>query len=188
MCGTPVEHPGKCRQCNSSKHRFDAGFAVYLYEDSVRKAIHRFKYGGKGGYAEFFGRAMALFADYANVPEVDFVCPVPIHSSRYHDRGYNQSELLARVYAEQRGERLEVLLKRAVNTKPQSGLKAKERAENIKNAFALSDNVTDIKGKSVLLIDDIFTTGSTADECTRVLKKNGAAYVYVLCLSVRAID
>jgi ComF family protein len=188
MCGRPIEYAGRCRQCNSVKHRYDAGFALYLYKDKVRLAIHRMKYGKKGGYCRFLGYSMAEYADKVNVPRVDYVCPVPIHWRREHNRGYNQSELLARSYADKRGQQLELLLKRVVYTKPQSALKRAERAKNIKNVFELRKGCPDLKGKSVLLIDDIFTTGSTVDECTRVLKKHGAKSVYVYCLSVSEYD
>lgn len=187
-CGRPIRYHGQCRQCNSTKHRFDTAFSVYLYKDEVRSAIHRFKYGSKGSYAAYFGRAMATFADYNDVPFVDYVVPVPVHKSRLRRRGFNQSELLARVYAEHRDETVLNLLVRIKHTKAQSGLNTAQRLENIKGAFALADTDENIKGKTVLLIDDIFTTGSTLDECTRVLKKAGISKVYVLCLSIRDID
>jgi ComF family protein len=154
----------------------------------VRSAIHRFKYGGKGGYAKYFGYEMARFADYSDVPFVDFVVPVPIHRKRMLTRGYNQCELLAEVFAKERDEVCINLLERVKNTRPQSGLKKSQREQNIKGAFALSDIGIDIKGKNIMVIDDIFTTGSTMDECAKVLKKHGAAHVYAMCLSIRVQD
>lgn len=154
----------------------------------MRSAIHRFKYGGKGGYAKYFGYEMARFADYSDVPFVDFVVPVPIHRKRMLTRGYNQCELLAEVFAKERDEVCINLLERVKNTRPQSGLKKSQREQNIKGAFALSDIGIDIKGKNIMVIDDIFTTGSTMDECAKVLKKHGAAHVYAMCLSIRVQD
>ena len=139
-------------------------------------------------YAEYFGYTMARYADVSDIPFVDFVVPVPIAEDRFLDRGYNQSLLLAEVFAREREEVCEELLVRVRNTKPQNNLTSKERAKNIKDAFALVDETIDLKGKRIMLIDDIFTTGSTMNECARVLKKHGASEVYSFCLSIREIE
>ena len=183
-CGMPIDYPGMCRHCRNTKRHFDEAFAVYRYEGRIREAIHRFKYRGKGGYAKFFGTEMAHFADLEEVPYVDYVVPVPISDERRRRRGYNQCELLADVYCRERRQVCINALVRIKKTKPQNELKRKERVKNVKNAFALSNDTVDLKDSSVLIIDDIFTTGSTADECAKVLKRAGAAEVYVLCLSI----
>lgn len=187
-CGKPIPAYGRCRSCNSMRIYYDKGYAVYVYKDEMRDAIHRFKYGGKGGFARFFGREMALFADLEDIPLTDLIVPVPIHSERQRKRGYNQSELLADIYCSIRGSESVRLLKRVKKTKPQSGLKKEDRIKNVRGVFAINDCGIDIKGKSVLLIDDIYTTGSTVNECARVLKRAGAKSVYVFCLSISEVD
>lgn len=187
-CGKPIEFSGLCKSCQRSKHRFDRAYAVYPYEDDIRLAVHRFKYSNRSSYARFFGREMAKFADKYNVPLVDYVVPVPLHKKRLKKRGYNQSALLADVYCEQRGQTRADLLERVVGTKPQNSLDKSERTKNMKNVFSLAEGDYELKGKSVLLIDDIFTTGTTVDECTKVLKKAGIKNVYVLCLSISLYD
>ena len=184
-CGRPVRYHGLCRQCSSAKHTFEGGYALYLYKDEVRSAIHRFKYGRRGSYARYFGRAMAIYADYIEIPYVDYVVPVPVHSSRLRHRGFNQSRLLAEIYAAERDEILGDVLQRVKHTKAQSGLTKTQRMLNVRGAFRSTE---DVRGKTILLIDDIFTTGSTVDECTRVLKRAGAKEVYVFCLAVRELD
>jgi ComF family protein len=187
-CGVPIVGVGRCRNCNSQEHQFDKGYAVYVYEGEIRATILRFKYNNKGGYARFFGRELAKYAEECELPRVDYVVPIPIHKDRLRKRGYNQSLLVAEVYCKERGECCAALLERTGKTKPQSGLSKTDRAKNVKNAFAISDKSISIKGKSILLIDDIFTTGSTVDECARVLKKAGADKVYSLCLSIDRKD
>lgn len=187
-CGKPIEHYGRCRRCNSMEHKFDTAYAVYVYEDEVRKAVHRFKYKNKGSYARFFGHELARFADFEDIPPVDYVVPVPIARARLHERGYNQCALMADEYCKLRNETRADLLERVRKTKPQSGLKREERVKNIRGAFAVKDCGINLKGKSILLIDDIFTTGSTVDECAKVLKRAGVGAVYVLCLSISEAD
>lgn len=187
-CGKPIEYYGRCRSCNSVRHYFDTAYAVYVYKDEIREAIHRFKYKNKGGYAEFFGKEMAKFADLENIPKVDFVVPVPIHKIKQRDRGYNQSGRIADVYCRERDEIRIDLLERTLKTKPQSSLKRAGRIKNIKGAFTYRDCGVSIKGKSILIMDDIYTTGSTVDECAKVLKKAGAGEVYVFCLCISDVD
>lgn len=188
QCGTPIECYGKCSRCAKNNFCFDEGFAVYVYKDFPREAILRFKFGDMYKYAEYFGYTMARYADISDIPFVDYVVPVPIHEWKLLKRGYNQSLLLAQVYAREREEDCVELLVRVKNTKPQNKLSRNERDKNIKGAFALKDEKIDLKGKSVLLIDDIFTTGSTINECARILKKYGAHEVYSFCLSVRELE
>ena len=187
QCGIPIEHYGKCSRCAKNKYFFDEGFAVYVYKDFPREAILRFKFSDMYNYAEYFGYTMARYADVSDIPFVDYVVPVPIHKCKLLKRGYNQSLLLAEVYAREREEVCVEMLVRVKNTKPQNNLNSKAREKNIKGAFALIDENINLKGKSIMLIDDIFTTGSTINECARVLKKHGADKVYSFCLSIREL-
>lgn len=111
--------------------------------------------------------------------------PIPLSSKRLRKRGYNQAELLAKELEKQFGLTVELLLKRVRETKPQYGLKREERIENIKEAFALNDqrSMTNFQGKTVLLVDDVLTTGSTMSEAAKILKKAGAKEVWGVAFS-----
>lgn len=116
------------------------------------------------------------------MPEVDLVLPVPLHKKRLRHRGFNQSALLARHVAKRISIPLITdCLVRVKDTVPQVGLHAKERKKNIKNAFEVRNKC--IEAKRLMLIDDVFTTGATVRECSKVLKKAGAKDIYVVTLA-----
>jgi len=150
----------------------------------LKKAINLFKFHGIKRLSE------PLSAKIYNMdlPEVDMVMPVPLYKKRLRERGFNQSALLGKYLA----KRLEVplnlsLLVRNRDTRPQVGLSAKERKKNIRNAFEIKGEGM-IRGRRVLLIDDVFTTGATARECSKVLRKAGANEVFVITLSHGVLD
>lgn len=119
-----------------------------------------------------------------SVQNIDSVIPVPLSIKRIHERGYNQSELLARVVADHFSLKMEVnLLKKIKEIKPQFKLEREERLSNIKGAFSCSP----LEGKNVLLIDDIYTTGATVLEASSALKAAGAKHIYILTLA-RAVE
>lgn len=187
ICGRIIHHRGNCRICNSDKMCFDRGYAVFEYKGGVRKAIMDFKYKNMFRYGEFFGNIMSDFAK-ENIDEYfDYITAVPLHSKRKRDRGYNQSEILAKAIGRELGIKYKRLLLRKTNTKPQNSLNKKERLENIKKAFCMCRNVS-VENKNILIIDDIFTTGSTINECSRILKENKAAKVEFFAISCRSDD
>ena len=187
ICGRIIYHRGKCRICNSEKVYFDKGYSVFEYKEAVRNAIREFKYRGMFRYGKYLGEIMAdNAADNINT-EFDYVTAVPLHPKRYRGRGYNQSEILAKAVAKALGVEYRKLLVRCVNTKPQNSLDRKERLKNIKGAFSIKDNVS-VENKNILIIDDIFTTGSTVNECSRILKNNRALRVEFFALSCRSED
>jgi ComF family protein len=148
------------------------------------EAIHQFKYGGKRFLAKPFG---TLLADFAQkwIPRKDdlLIMPVPIHPEKLREREFNQSLLLARpVSARLEGELDFMSLRRIRNTLPQTAMKGAERRRNVSKAFALYE-MGSVSGRSVLLIDDVATTGNTLNECARALKKGGAKAVYGLVLA-----
>lgn len=187
VCGRIIYHSGKCRVCNSEKLFFDKGYSVYEYKLAVRDAIRRFKYRGMYRYGEYLGNVMARYAQININEKYDYVTAVPLYLGKYKKRGYNQAELLARIVAKSLGCSYKELLVRHTNTIPQSGLDKKQRNLNIKSAFSAIENV-DIKDKSILIIDDIFTSGATINECSKVLKKNNALKVDFFALSCRSED
>jgi ComF family protein len=185
VCGRPIEYGEKCTFCNCEKIYYDRGMCLYEYEGSVRDAVIRFKMYDRPDYAEFFGDEMFKFFVENNMKkEYDYVTAVPMHISGIKKRGYNQSELLAKRFAKNAGLEYMNLLSKPKNIKPQHTLKRDERRKNVKNAF---NSLCDLSGKSVLLIDDIITTGSTVNECCRILKKAGAKNVDFFTLCTRGL-
>ena len=161
---------------------FDCGEAVFRYSD-VKSAIERFKYFGERNIGKSF--AYLMYEHWKNNDKLkyaDYLVSVPLNKARLKERGYNQAEYLANEFSKlTRIKHVHGAIKRIRDTKPQNLLDAKERVENVKNAFAVVNE--SIKGKTVLIIDDIFTTGSTINECAAALKKQGAAKVMFLTFS-----
>ncbi len=184
-CGKPLlqENEEYCAECRQREHEFIQGKSLYEYE-SAAASIYRFKYAKRREYAEFFGEELSeRFRDIIKEWDADALIPIPIHETRKRKRGYNQAELLA----EQLGKRLDIpveskLLVRCRKTTPQKELNAVQRQNNLKKAFKISKN--DVKLSTIIVIDDIYTMGSTVDEATRILKRAGIEKVYVLTLAI----
>lgn len=182
VCGVPhgteggVDH--RCGACILAPPPFDAARGAFLFAGPVQELVHRFKYGHK----VHLRRPLALLAIGELTPFVraqapGVIVPVPLHRSRLRERGFNQAILLGELMA--RHWSLPLLrdsLRRVRPTAPQVALSAEERRENVRGAFALA-TPAGVAGRRVLLVDDVFTTGSTLAECTRVLKRGGAAAV-----------
>ena len=181
-----------CEECLASPKRFGIARSVGIYEKALMDAIHSFKYKGKIQLARPFG--MILF-DYFircwHTDRIDVIVPVPLHKKKLKVRGFNPSLLLVKdwkLFASLQNINIpnipvvrDVLIKIRW-TKPQTGLMRKERLKNVKHSFGIKDS-RKIEGKRVLLIDDVYTTGATADECTKMLLKGNAANVDVLTLA-----
>jgi ComF family protein len=146
--------------------------------------IHQFKYGKKVMLRRPLGLlAAARLNAFAAGFGADLILPVPLHVRRLRERGFNQAILLGEVFSEKWGVDLSRNnLRRIRWTEPQVNLGAAERAANVRGAFAI-DSAKEIAGKRVFLIDDVYTTGSTAKECSRVLMKAGAVSVAVLTVA-----
>lgn len=158
--------------------------APFFYSGEIREKIHRFKFGGATEEALFFGHEMSLrFATVFFEAKPDFVCPVPITRARFESRGYNQSELLADVISEELLIQKENLLLKVKDTLNQHNLTKLERQTNLDGAFC-ADERFDLKGKTVLLCDDIKTTGTTLKKCSDALFAAGASDVFCLCVAV----
>jgi ComF family protein len=166
--------------------------ACGIYSGPLKKAVHSFKYRGRTELARPFSRTLFLFfqSAWAGRP-VDLIVPAPLHPKRLRERGFNQSFLLVKDWPlfMGRGEFENpapavsaFVLERRKKTSSQTGLDRKERRRNVKNAFFVAD-APRIRGKRVLLVDDVYTTGATLDECARALLKEGAAGVDALTLA-----
>ena len=171
-----------CENCAKHDFEFDNAASAYCYEGAMRELIHKLKYSGEQWIAELMSGVMydvLLQKDW----EIDVIAYVPMYRSKQRARGYNQAELLAKGVAKRKSIECVELLKRIKNTTPQSKLDKDERMLNIKDAIEVNKNIDiDVNGKNVLVIDDILTTGSSLNECARVLKANGANKVFGLCL------
>ena len=164
---------------------FDRAFSPYAYEGVIKELVHQFKYKNKDYLDKALSAFMINFIKEYNLPVdyIDYILPVPLHKNRLREREFNQAELLGKRIAEEFNKKLagETLL-RHVNTKTQTELDMRERMENVRGSFSVKDAAL-VKGKNLLLVDDVFTTGSTASECALALKNSGAGIVFVLTLA-----
>ena len=170
-----------CDDCVGNPHLYDECYCVLEYRGVVREKILNLKNNHASHLAKPFADILlAVYEERDYHP--DIIIPMPIHENRLKQRGYNQSELLCDSMAEATGLVDTNILVRVIDTPHQTGLNRENRKKNIHSAFKVMDKEK-VKGKIILLVDDIYTTGSTIDECVRMLKKAGAAQVSVLCLS-----
>jgi ComF family protein len=172
--------PVLCGNCRARLPAFDVAWAAYRFEGPLRTAIHRFKYGGERALGEPLGALLADAAAGLRI-EADLIVPAPLHATRRRERGYNQSELLARVVARRLGLPLGLALARQRPTPPQVGLSAAERRANVAGAFAWRGE--SLADRRVLLIDDVCTTGATLDACARALRPHGPASIAAVTLA-----
>ena len=187
-CGIPFagDDGGRhlCNDCIVSKSVYVAARAVGRYETTLPEAIHRFKCNGRTHISEILGKLVAEFAyPTFNIGEYSLIMPVPLHPKRLRERGFNQSVILAREVARRVHIPLDSMaLKRHVYTEPRISLGRKERETNVHGVFPIADSGK-VKGERIILVDDVYTSGSTVKECVRVLMKNRAERVVVLTLA-----
>ena len=185
-CSRPLEDERAeyCDRCAGAEHAFDRACAVFLYQKEMRKSILRMKFENRREYLDFYARAMQLESrDFIRMQRPQAVLPVPMYPKKVRARGYDQCRILAEKYAALTG--LPLIADKVIrvrNTLPQKGLSGQERTRNLKGAFRVKDGT--VLPPDVLILDDIFTTGSTADEMSRVLRANGVERISVLALSI----
>jgi ComF family protein len=179
-----------CLFCRNYPVRFDAAARVGPYEAPLRNLILRLKKHGRVEIAPFLGRllgeqvALAPWAD-----RVEAIVPVPLHWSRRASRGFNQAALLARELGRMLGRRpARGRLRRLRPTPHQMLLPADQRRRNVRGAFGPAWRAADLKGKGVLLVDDVMTSGTTIGECVGVVRDAGAAEVYVAVVATADYD
>ena len=168
-----------CRDCKAAPGAFDQGRGIFLYDDRMKYSIMKYKYFGCREYSRFYGRALYLYGrDQLALWKPDVIVPVPLHWRKLRKRGFNQAELLAEELAKSAGIPVDVsLLKKSRATRSQKKLDAAGRKKNLKKAFQVVGNPS---GMRILLIDDVYTTGSTMDVLAKLLLEKGASHVYFL--------
>jgi ComF family protein len=184
-CGTPfqnrfpLDEEGRCALCRNGLRGFDAAYCYGVYGGVLRRLIHLFKYGKvrslEGPLADY------LLRTFPRERQFDAIVPVPLHWRRRWQRGFNQCELLAREVSRRTGIPVAKALRRPRASKAQAGLTLAARRHNVKmGSFSVA---ADVAGQSVLLVDDVLTTGSTAAACALALKRAGALRVSVITVA-----
>ncbi len=160
----------------------------FVYESTVREAVISYKFYGRKFNAESFSLQLIKTVELAfEGIDFDIVMCVPLSKKRMRERGFNQSEIIARRLAEYFKKPFDDSLIKLKDNHEQHKLSAREREINVKGVYGISDN-SRIKGKSILIADDIITTGNTIAECSRVLKENGAREVYCVSIACASMD
>ena len=176
--------PVKMHPSGKSKLQFlDSFTAVWYYKENVRTGILRLKFHGATTLAAPYGRMLAMKLYECHPEGFDFITWVPVSAKRKRKRGYDQAEIVAQSVGRELGIKPTRLLKKLRDNPAQSGLQSEQRRANVLGVYAFTGE-TDLRGKRILLIDDVFTTGSTAEECARVLKSADAFEVH--CATVAA--
>lgn len=187
-CGSPFsDSPTSgdhlCGECILGRYAFDTARSATEFKGVVRERIHQLKFGAQLHWIHPLSELLARTLSQQHIPAVDLVLPVPLHISRLRYRGFNQSAILARALS--RRTSIPVcfdLLVRRCRTEPQTRLSRQERLTNVKDAFHVLRPAS-VEGLALLLIDDVFTTGSTINECAKTLKSAGAAQVHALTVA-----
>ncbi|MCI8708428.1 MAG: ComF family protein [Dorea sp.] len=188
-CGKPVKDAEQeyCRDCLDARHEYDRGAALWVHKPPVNTSVYQFKFHNRRSFGSFYAKEMA--AEYGEALAgwgIDIIIPVPLYPGKYKKRGYNQAAVLAR----ELGKVLDIpveerLIKRIRETAPQKNLTPRKRRQNLNGAFSVEKRRrVFLKSRSVLLTDDIYTTGSTVDEAAKTLKKAGAEKVFYLAISI----
>ncbi len=166
-----------CGECLQSEKPYGKARAAGVHDQALMSIMHAYKYGGKVQLAGPLSKLLtAVFERHWPADAMDLVLPIPLHPTRFRERGFNQAYLLVRPW----GDIVERdILQRKWPTSPQTGLGRKERFRNVRGAFAVKDPLA-VKNRRILLVDDVYTTGATVQECARILKKCNAAQVDIL--------
>jgi len=180
-CGLPLAatEADCCARCLADPPGLDRMRAAVAYDEMPRSIVLRLKYGRKVALARTMARYMASLGEPGRTEAL--VMPVPLHRRRLWTRGFNQSGLVARELAKDWGYPFEAgLLRRTKSTVPLKGMSHSQRRNAVAGAFAITD-ASRIKGRDIILVDDVLTSGSTAEACARALRKAGAARVELVC-------
>lgn len=183
-CGKHIDFAEEefCFDCKRNAKKFTSGVALYEYE-SVGDAIFAFKNGGRKEYGRYFGREIAgKLGKTIKAYKPDYLVPIPLSKQRYKKRGFNQAKVLAEVISEATGIPINTeILMRNSRTKEQKKLSVGERQNNMVGAFQIAQNVVKL---TIVLVDDVYTTGSTVNEAAVALLNKGADKVFFVTLAI----
>ncbi len=187
LCGREVVFGNViCDQCKEERLPFAAARSSCVYRDEAATLVHKLKYRDARYLAPVLAEMM--FETFTAAEwQVDFITFVPVHKSKRRSRGYNQAELLANELGKRIGKECVPALEKKVKTKSMVRQTRERRRQIVSGAFALAEGA-DVRGKTVLLVDDVLTTGATASECTRVLKQGGCKEAYVLTFAATPVN
>lgn len=185
-CSKPLQKAEQeyCKDCKKTR-QFQQGLGIFPYSTLLQNSLFQLKYGKRQEYGSFYGEFAAYYSrEKIEKWGIDIIIPIPLHPRRLEKRGYNQAGIIA----EALGKQLEIsveekILKRQKNTKPQKELNHQERQKNMKNAFVVRKK---LNGENILLVDDIYTTGSTIEEAAKELKRAGAEKIFFLTVAIGA--
>ncbi len=185
-CGKPLSDQRQeyCFDCKGCLYEFRQGKALWVYQGVAKTSIYRFKYHGRREYAHYYGAELVRhYGAWIKRSQIDGLVPIPLSQKKLRRRGYNQAALVAREISRRTGIlAYEDLLIRVRDTQAQKKLNQTERKNNLKRAFKTKENKVQLN--HILLIDDIYTTGSTMNEAAGELKRAGVAEVYCLSISI----
>lgn len=185
-CGKPVRYEEQeyCRDCAHAHHDYDRGLSMWLHQPPVNQSIYQFKYHNRRVFADYYASEIAgTYQEQLRQWKPEVIVPVPLHPGRKRQRGYNQAQILA----EALGTYLKVpvstkMVRRIRATDPQKNLGYRDRKRNLEQAFAAGQMMR--VPETVLVVDDIYTTGNTIDHVAKVLKERGVQKVYFLTISI----
>ena len=181
ICKSIEIEKNQCQECLKREPLFKNLTVIGMYSGLLKSLIYNYKYEGIKEYSVPFANLLSdkLKNEYK---KFDIITSVPLHEERIKKRGFNQSELLGKSMAKNLKKQYVEAFLRIKNTKPQFSLSSKEREENLKNAFILNQSIN-IKNKNVLIVDDIFTTGTTLQEASKLLLDNKANEIYLAAIA-----
>lgn len=181
-CGRPVASEMEyCRECRTTHREFERGRGVFLYNNQMKRSLLRYKYYGNREYGEYYADSICRYLEREiRTWNPDLIVPVPMYPGKQRERGFNQAaDLAGRI-----GKNLEIptadgIVRKIRNTKSQKKLSAVERKQNLRTAFQVTERVDGLK---ILVIDDVYTTGSTIEAMAHVLRESGARMVFFATL------
>ena len=167
---------------------FEAGRALFVYDGIMQESMARFKYSSRREYGAVYAEELYRhYGSWVKQTGAGMLVPVPVHPARYRRRGYNQAEILARHFGKLSGLPVGTeMIARIKDTRPQKELSAGERKRNLAGAFSVGRQVRELNQipECVIIMDDIYTTGSTMEACSAVLKETGIRRIYFLCVCI----
>ncbi|TCT14010.1 ComF family protein [Natranaerovirga pectinivora] len=184
-CSKPVFHQEitHCFDCHKQELAYEKGWSLWSYEEPVKKAIYQYKYHNKREYAPLFAKELVSeFKSDIEKYNIGTIVPVPLSKKRQRTRGYNQAYLLAKEIGKLLDKEVVELLERHLDTLPQKELNDKERLKNLNKVFSVNNDKKVLN--NILIVDDIYTTGSTINACAMSIKEHYDTDIYYICIAI----